>query len=76
MQRIHRYHIEVECNGFGSNMSADAAGILVTLVALDQLARENYHIHDVDLLTKRYHFLHEFVYGHAEGRKILSAIDD
>ena len=70
-----RMRIVVEGNGFVGNMSADAAGIVVTMFTLGQLARENFRLHDVDFLTKQYHFLREFVYGHAEGRKILSAID-
>lgn len=67
--------IVVEGNGFVGNMSADAAGIVVTLYTLGQLARENHRINDVDNLIKRYHFLREFVYGHAERRMIFSAID-
>ena len=56
-------------------MTADAAGIVATLFALGQLAAESENTEAANALIDRYHFLREFVGGHAEARAIFRAID-
>ena len=70
-----RLRLEVDGNGFSGEMSADAAGIVATLFALGQLAAEIEGTDAADALIDRYHFLREFVDGHAEARAIYQAID-
>ena len=70
-----RLRIEVDGNGFSGEMSADAAGIVATLFALGQLAAEYQDTDAADALIDRYHFLREFIDGHAEAGPIFRAID-
>lgn len=51
-----RMRLEAVGNGFGGEMSADAAGIVATL-ALRQLAAEAEDTDAGDVLTDRYYFL-------------------
>jgi hypothetical protein len=67
--------VEVNGNGFGGNVSADAAGIIATLFALGQLASEAQGTDAGDLLIDRYHFLLAFADGHAEAGAIFQAVD-
>jgi hypothetical protein len=67
--------VEVSGNGFGGNVSADAAGIIATLFALGQLASEAQGTDAGDSLIDRYHFLLAFADGHAEAGAIFQAID-
>jgi hypothetical protein len=52
-------------------MSADAAGIVVTLFALCQLSAET----EQDGIVELYHALRDFAAEHAEAGLIFSAID-
>jgi hypothetical protein len=70
-----RLHLYVEGNGFSGEMSAEAAGIVANLFALSQLAAETEGTDKGDALIDHYHFLREFVYGHAESEAIIRAID-
>lgn len=66
-----RLRIAVEGNGFEGEMSPDAAGVVATLFALNQIAFETRD----DRLIKHYHALHDFARVHAEAALILAAID-
>ena len=67
--------LEVDGNGFSGKLSTDAAGIVATLFALGQLAAEAEGTDAGDDLINSYHFLREFVDGHAEAGPIFRAID-
>jgi uncharacterized protein YyaL (SSP411 family) len=62
-------------DGFEDELSSDAAGIVVTLYALGQLAAENVETEQGDLLAERYHLLRSFASSHAEWSLIRRAID-
>lgn len=69
-----RFEVQVEGNGFESDVSADAFGIIVTLFVYgalvwvdDEALREKYSDH--------YHQLRAFAVEHDEGGAILRAID-
>jgi hypothetical protein len=64
--------LSVPGNGFEGTMSADAAGITVTLFALSNLA---FQYPSAEVLADHFHMLREFALEHAEASKILSAID-
>ena len=66
---------KVDGNGFSGDMSADAAGVVVTLFALSQLAAEVAGTDAADALIDRFYFLREFAHGHAEAGAIFAAID-
>lgn len=65
----------IASNGFEGELSADAAGIIATLFALNQLATEQDGSHLGDVLTNRYHHLRNFAKNHAEAVEIFRAID-
>ncbi len=58
-------------NGYQGTMSSDAAGIVATLFAINQLADEL----RTDAMVELYHALLDFGTEHAEQAAILSAID-
>jgi len=70
-----RMRLEVDGNGFSGEVSADAAGIVATLFALNQLAAEMAGTHGGDVLIERYHALRDFVSSHPEAASIIRAID-
>lgn len=70
-----RLRIEVDGNGFAGELSADAAGIVATLFALNQLCAELAGTADADALIDRYHHLAAFASEHAEAAAIYRAID-
>ncbi len=70
-----RMRLEVAGNGFGGEMSADAAGIVATLFALCQLAAEAEDTDAGDVLIDRYYFLRDFASTHTEAGAIFAAID-
>ncbi|MEX3547638.1 MAG: antirestriction protein, partial [Burkholderia sp.] len=70
-----RLRLEVDGNGYCGEVSANAAGIVATLFALGQLTAEIQGTDEADALIDRYHFLREFVDGHAEAGAIFRAID-
>jgi hypothetical protein len=63
--------ISVEGNGFQGTLSADAAGIVLTLFALGELANRAMSAK----FSFLYHQLREFAAQHAEGPLIFEAID-
>lgn len=63
--------VRVDGNGFEDRMSADAAGVVVTLFILNSLANRTQR----DDLIEKYHCLLDFAKGHPEARLILQAID-
>ena len=67
--------LAVDGNGFQGEMSADAAGIVVTLFALCQLASEAADTDLGDALADRYHALRDFAAAHVERLVIFRAID-
>lgn len=64
-----------EGNGYAGEMSADAAGIVVTLMTLSHLAFESLSDDDQERVVLAFHRLREYAQTHAESRKILAAID-
>lgn len=71
--RPHRMLVRVESNksnGFEGDVSADAAGVIATLFALNYLVCGG-----ADELTDKYYALREFALGHPESAAILGAID-
>ena len=68
---VERVRIVVETNGFEGEVSADAAGIIVTLFGLNHLCHSGYvkQFHDL------YYGLRDYALAHAEARLILQAID-
>jgi hypothetical protein len=65
------FGISVDGNGFEGAMSADAAGIIVSLFALSHLS---FQIPE-ESIAQHYHQLRDFALEHAEARAILAAID-
>ncbi|MCW5631939.1 MAG: antirestriction protein [Rubrivivax sp.] len=68
--RPHRMLVRVESNGFEGDVSADAAGIIATLFALNYLVCGG-----AEELTDKYYALREFALRHPESASILGAID-
>ncbi|MBL8345294.1 MAG: antirestriction protein [Rubrivivax sp.] len=66
----HRMLVRVEGNGFEGDVSADAAGIIATLFALNYLVCGG-----AEELTDKYYALREFALRHPESASILGAID-
>lgn len=67
--------VEVSGNYYTGTMSADAAGIVVTLFALCHLADMNDGHAVYEMLALHYHALRDFACEHAEASAILAAID-
>lgn len=67
--------ITVDGNYFDDSMSPDAAGIVITLFALNTLVNQYHEAYDVDDLCDRYHFLRDYACTHPEASLILRAID-
>jgi len=63
--------ISVDGNGYTGTVSADAAGVIVTLFALCHLANETHR----DEHSELYHRLREFSFEHDECSDIVAAID-
>ncbi|WP_288829516.1 antirestriction protein [uncultured Paraburkholderia sp.] len=64
-------NIRCDSNGYAGEMSADAAGIVATLFALNAMAWSS----ENETFTELYHRLVAFVPSHAEAREIFAAID-
>ncbi len=64
-------HLSVSGNWFEGEMSADAAGIVVTLFALSALSIETY----IERIGDLFHLLRDYAADHPEARLILAAID-
>lgn len=64
------FHLRVDGNGFSGELSADAAGIVASMFALNQLACDGHGQFD-----DAYYLLMDFACQHAEHRSILKAID-
>lgn len=65
------FAVSVDGNGFSGELTADAAGVVVCLFALNQLAWSTEEPAMVDL----YYALREFAACHPEARLIFQAID-
>lgn len=63
--------VRVGGNGFDDRLSADAAGVVVTLFVLNSLANRTQR----DDLIEKYHCLLDFAKCHPEASLILQAID-
>ncbi|NBZ89238.1 antirestriction protein [Stagnihabitans tardus] len=66
-----RFRISCETNGYQGEVSAEAAGIIVTLFALSHLSFQ----HEADILAEAYLRLCAFAGDHPEAREIFKAID-
>jgi hypothetical protein len=66
-----RLRLQWADNHFDGVMSADAAGIVFTLYALNHLA----HRYEDEAFVRLFHLLLDFAKGHPEARRILSVID-
>lgn len=64
--------IEVLGNGYAGTLSAEAAGIVVTLFALNRLSFRFPHL---ECLAERFYQLREFASDHPEAGEIFAAID-
>ncbi|MDA8137945.1 MAG: antirestriction protein [Desulfobacteraceae bacterium] len=64
---------ETLCPGFGEavDLSADAAGLVACLYAINQLANQT----EADHYIEFYHRLRDYAFEHAEASKIFRAID-
>ena len=69
-----RLAVLVDGNGFEGNLSADAAGIVASLFALNQLTHEAKG-EAQDHLIEQYYKLVEFATTHPESGAICRAID-
>jgi len=58
-------------NGYEAEVSADAAGIIASLYALNTLANRT----ESDLMIEKYYQLRDYACEHAEREEILAAID-
>lgn len=67
--------ISVSGNYFDGVMSPDAAGVVISLFAINRLIDRMHGQRDVDALIDRYHFLRDFASEHAEAGLIFAAID-
>ncbi|MGF6957982.1 antirestriction protein [Paraburkholderia youngii] len=73
-----RWRVCVPGNYFDGEMSADAAGIMLSLFALNAMAMFAHERHDdaaTDFLSDAYHALRHHACDHPEHRLILKAID-
>lgn len=66
---------DVVSNGNKCDVSADAAGIITTLYALNQLAFDYAGYKEGDAMADAYHLLRDFAGMHAEANSIYRAID-
>ncbi|KAG1254488.1 hypothetical protein G6F66_015020 [Rhizopus arrhizus] len=66
-----KLRLEWPMNWCDRNMSADAAGIVATLYALNELCSQ----HPIDELIEKYHALRDFAREHSEAAAISAAID-
>jgi hypothetical protein len=64
--------LEIESNGYSGTMSGDAAGIVVTLFALNYLIWRFPH---ATMLIDHYHALRDYAAEHSESAAIFAAID-
>ena len=64
--------IEQPSNDFRGTVSADAAGIIVTLYVLSAMS---FQYAEVPLFADHFHWLRAFAIEHAEAAQILAAID-
>lgn len=67
-----QFHIEQTNNCFDGTVSGDAAGIIVTLYAMSELA---FQYEDEEIFATRFHQLRDFAGTHAESALIFKAID-
>jgi hypothetical protein len=68
-------HIQVNGNGYSGEMSAQAAGIVVTLFAVNHFAFEMMETDRGEMFANAYYSLLSFSREHVEGPEIAAAID-
>ena len=66
-----RFHLSWDGNGYGGEVSADAAGIIATLFAFSHLSFR----HDAVELSEGFTRLYAYAAEHPEAREIFQAID-
>jgi hypothetical protein len=64
--------IGISSNGYEGRMTADAAGITVSLFAMSHLSFE---YPSFEIFARHFHLLRDFALGHAEAAQIFAAID-
>jgi Antirestriction protein len=72
------WEIRIASNGFEATVSTEAAGIIVSLFALNVMVERAHGRGDgevMELLADRYYELRDFAIQHPEYRTILKAID-
>lgn len=62
----------IDGNGFRGAVSADAAGIIVTLITLSELSFQH---ENEEIFSTRFHQLRDFAQSHADADLIFQAID-
>ncbi len=67
----HKFNIQCDGNGYDGQMSAEAAGITVTLFAMSRLSFR----YQVDTFVDHFHWLREYADSHPEAAEIFAAID-
>lgn len=74
---MERATLTVEGNGFNDEMSGDAAGVVITLFALNYLIDVAHSKNEAESeeLIERYYGLRDFAIQHAECDLIFAAID-
>ena len=65
------YRIACETNGYMGSVSADAAGIIVTLFTFSHLSIK----YESDVLAEGYQRLYDYAAGHPEAAAVFGAID-
>ncbi|MBD8828985.1 antirestriction protein [Pseudomonas sp. CFBP 13602] len=68
-------HIVIADNYCSEHMSAEAAGITLTLFVFGRLLGANIPESESDKFIELYHKLRDFALGHPEAQSILTAID-
>jgi hypothetical protein len=66
-----QFNIQCDGNGYDGHMSAEAAGITVTLFAMSRLSFR----YQADTFADHFHWLRDFVSDHPEASEIFAAID-
>ena len=64
--------LDIHSNGFQGTVSPDAAGIIVTLFTLSELA---FRHENEEIFSTRFHQLRDFAQSHADQALIFQAID-
>lgn len=67
-----KFKIYIEGNGYDGIVSADAAGIIVSMMVINQLC---WHDPSNETMIEKYYLLREYALEHKEAQRILNALD-